>query len=259
MRCKYLLTSIVLALASGLGLPAPACAQVFGSVTAIGGSASDIALDETRGLLYVANFGASLIDVMSITDGSIHSSINVAPQPGALAISKDAQYLLIAHYANGNATPQGSNLITLIHLADNSIQTFNTGDSPLGVAFLGNDMALIITTTSILSFSPVSGQTAVLSTFANLANTLPVSQGTFPSQILQAALTTSGDGNTVWGIAGAGTSSQVIYRYSAATSSIYATVYVSSPALLPRLSVSYDGSYAMVGYTLIGINSLNPF
>jgi hypothetical protein len=258
MRYNYLLTSIAFALASGLGLPAPAGAQVFGSVTAIGGSASDIALDETRGLLYVANFGASLIDVMSTTDGSIHSSINVAPQPGALAISKDAQYLLIAHYANGNATPQGSNLITLIHLADNSVQTFNTGDSPLGVAFLGNGTALIITTTSILSFSPVSGQTAVLDTFANLANALPVSQATFPSQILQTALTTSGDGNTVWGIAGAGTGSQVIYRYSLVTSTIYATVYVSSPALLPRVSVSNDGSYAMVGYSLIGTNSLNP-
>ena len=53
MRYNYLLTSIAFALASGLGLPAPAGAQVFGSVTAIGGSASDIALDETRGLLYI--------------------------------------------------------------------------------------------------------------------------------------------------------------------------------------------------------------
>src|SRR5580704_6809013 len=176
MRYNGLLISLVLALASGLGLPAPATAQVFGSVTAIGGSASDIALDESSGYLYIANFGAGLIDVMSISSGTIQTSINVAAQPGALAISRDAQYLLIAHYANGATSPQGSNLITLIHLADNSVQTFNTGDPPLGVAFLGtklNSLAIIVTTTSILTFDPVSGQTAILGTFANLANTLP--------------------------------------------------------------------------------------
>src|SRR5580700_2209355 len=119
MRYNGFLISLVIASASGLGLPTPATAQVFGSVTAIGGSASDIALDESRGYLYIANFGAGLVDVMSTSNGAIQTSINVAPQPGALAISQDAQYLLIAHYANGSTSPQGSNLITLIHLADN--------------------------------------------------------------------------------------------------------------------------------------------
>jgi len=260
MRYNYLLTSLVFALASGVCLPAPASAQVFGSVTAIGGSASDIALDESRGLLYIANLGAGIIDVMSTTDGTIHSSFNVgALHPGALAISKDGQFLLVANYSNGAITPQGVNAITLIHLADNSVQTFETGDPPLGVAFLGSGVALVITTTSILSFDPVSGQTGVVTTFANLANTLPVVQATFPGQILQTALTTSGDGYTVWGIAGAGTGNQMIYRFDGRTGRIYATIYVSTPALLPRVSVSNDGTSAMIGYSLLGINSLNPW
>jgi hypothetical protein len=259
MRYNYFLTSLAFLLATGLSMPAPASAQVFGSVTPIGGSASDIALDEQRGLLYIANLGAGLIDVMSTTDGTIHNSINVAAlHPGALAISKDAQFLLIANYANGFTTPAGINAITLIHLADNSVQTFQTGDPPLGVAFLGNGLALIVTTTSILSFSPVSGQTAVLGTFANLAMALPVPQATFPGQILEAAVATSGDGYTVWGVASAGSASQMIYRYDSRTSTIYATGYVSSPALLPRVSVSNDGTYAMIGYSLIGTNRLNP-
>ena len=38
---------------------AQAGSPVFGSVVSIGGSASDIALDDTRGLLYIANFGAT--------------------------------------------------------------------------------------------------------------------------------------------------------------------------------------------------------
>src|SRR5437870_232492 len=39
-------------------------AGVFGRVVPIGGQASDIALDEARGVLYIANFPANRIEVM---------------------------------------------------------------------------------------------------------------------------------------------------------------------------------------------------
>ena len=85
--------------------PALCVAANFGTVVPIGGHASDIALDESRGLLYIANFTANRIEVMSTADYSIHTSMNVAPQPGALSISPDSKYLLVAHY--GNVTPAG--------------------------------------------------------------------------------------------------------------------------------------------------------
>lgn len=132
MRWNGILT---LTFAAALFAPDSAPAASFGQVVAIGGAASDIALDESRGLLYIANFGAATVEKMSLSDYSIQSSFNVAPQPGALAISQDSQYLLVAHYANGATSPQGSNLITLIHLSDGSRLTFTTGDPPLGVAF----------------------------------------------------------------------------------------------------------------------------
>lgn len=261
MRYYGLLITFVMALATAMGFPAPASAQIFGSVTAIGGSASDIALDETRGVLYIADLGGSVIDVMSTSSGTIQTSINVPSlHPGALAISRDAQFLLVANYNNGATTPQGTNSITLIRLGNNSSQTFETGDPPLGVAFLGNNnIALVVTTTSILTFDPVSGQTSVLGTFANLSTTLPAPFATFPGQILETALTTSGDGNTVWGIGSAGTGNQIIYRFDSKAGQVYATGYVSSPALLPRVSVSNDGTYAMIGYSLISYNRLNPY
>ncbi len=93
-----------------IALPAlatPITAAAFGSVVAIGGSASDIALDQSRGLLYIANFGASTIELMSTATNTIQSSINVLPWPGALALSSDAQYLVVAHYCNF-ATPPPS-------------------------------------------------------------------------------------------------------------------------------------------------------
>ena len=118
MQSKCLQGLLFVILAS---VPPPALqatTPVFGSVVAIGGSASDIALDETRGLLYIANFGAHTIQVMSTVDNTIHSSMNVLPWPGAMALSSDAQYLLIAHYCNGQTSPACINAITSIHLAD---------------------------------------------------------------------------------------------------------------------------------------------
>lgn len=229
-------------------------AASFGTVVAIGGPASDIVLDESRGVLYIADFGASTIDVMSLSDNTIHSSINVPPQPGAMAMSPDSQYLVVVHYGNYTSGATGNNQISVIHLADNTRQTFNTGDPPLGVAFVnngGSGQAMVVTTTGFLMFDPVSGQMAVVGTFANLAKSLPVNENTFPGQILETAMAASADGQVIWGIGGGGTGTQVIYQYYARTNSLAVTTDVSQPPLLPRVSVAADGSYAMVGWSLL--------
>src|SRR5579871_3269285 len=143
------------ALAFSAGICAAAPSQsVFGSVVAIGGTASDIALDEANGLLYVADFGSSTIDVLTLSDNTIHTSLNVAPNPGSIALSPGAQYLLIAHYGNGTTSPQGSNIVTSIHLADNSRQVFSLNEPPLAVAFTGNGQAVIVTTANVLTMDP---------------------------------------------------------------------------------------------------------
>ena len=100
MRWNGCLLSIALA---ALMSPVLCVAANFGTVVPIGGHASDIALDESRGLLYIANFTANRIEVMSTADYSIRTSMNVAPQPGAMSISPDSKFLLVAHY--GNITP----------------------------------------------------------------------------------------------------------------------------------------------------------
>src|ERR1700757_45064 len=100
MRWNGCLLSITL---TALMSPAFCVAANFGTVVPIGGHASDLALDESRGLLYIANFTTNRIEVMSTADYSIHTSMNVAPQPGAISISPDSKFLLVAHY--GNVTP----------------------------------------------------------------------------------------------------------------------------------------------------------
>src|SRR5438132_9907049 len=83
-----------------MALTTAAWSGTFGRAVPIGGQASDIAIDEGRGVLYIANFTANTIDVMSLADNTISTSINVAPQPGSLALSPDGQYLVIAHFGN---------------------------------------------------------------------------------------------------------------------------------------------------------------
>src|ERR1051325_6816229 len=92
--------SLILLAASLISAATLSHAATFGTVVPIGGHASDIALDESRGLLYIANFTANRIDVMSTNDRAIHSSMNVAPQPGALSISPDNLFLQVAHFGN---------------------------------------------------------------------------------------------------------------------------------------------------------------
>src|SRR6185295_15019905 len=86
----------------------------YGRVVAIGGQASDIALDEGRGVLYIANFTANRIEVMNLADLSIPRSINVSPQPASLAISPDGGYLVVGHFGNFAPPASSNNAITVI-------------------------------------------------------------------------------------------------------------------------------------------------
>src|SRR5438552_14277194 len=133
--CKVLAAALLM-------IPMCALGGTFGTVVAIRGHAADIALDERRGVLYVANFGANRIEVMSLAKHTIGTSINVAPQPGSMALSPDGQFLLIAHFGNFQSPSSPKNALTLINLATNGKQTFTLGDPPLGVAFGTDGRAL---------------------------------------------------------------------------------------------------------------------
>src|ERR1700730_13824303 len=106
----------------------------FGTVVSIAGHASDIALDESRGVLYIANYTANRIEVMNTSDRTIPQSINV-PYPGSLALSRDGKYLVVTSYANFQTPSQSTNTVTVISLGDRSRLTLGLAYPPLGVAF----------------------------------------------------------------------------------------------------------------------------
>lgn len=226
----------------------------LGKVVAIGGNASDLALDEARGVLYIANFTANRIDVMSLTDNSIQTSINVAPQPGSLALSPDGRYLVIAHFGNFTAPNTPNNALTIMNLATNGRQTFTMGNTPLGVAFGIDGQALIVTTTEFLLLDPFTGATRVLDTIAGVtAKTLPFKNANFPANIVASSLATSADGMHVYGITAASNQDNLTmeFHYDVNLKRVQAVQYTSSPPLGPRtVSVAKDGSYYLAGWTL---------
>src|SRR5580704_10532877 len=139
----------------------------FGTVVSIGGEAADLALDESRGVLYIANFTANRIDVMSLATNRVQTSINVPAQPSSISLSPDNHWLLVAHYGNNTAPASQENLLTLIDLtASNAKQTFALGNPPLGVAFGLDDQALVVTTGEFILFNPALGTTQILKTIA---------------------------------------------------------------------------------------------
>src|SRR5947209_19315833 len=143
-------------------------AGTFGKVVPIGGHASDLALDEGRGVLYIANFTANRVEVMSLADNTIQRSINVPSQPSSLALSPDGRYLVVTHYGNFAAPQNSSNGVTVINLETGVKQTYALGAAPLGVAFGIDNRAFIATASNFILFDPVLGTTEVLDTIQGL-------------------------------------------------------------------------------------------
>ena len=162
-------------------LAASAWAGTFGKVVAIGGHASDLALDEGRGVLYIANFTANRIDVMSLADNIVQRSINVPSQPSSLSVSPDGKYLVITHFGNVEAGQSSKNGLTVINLETSARQTFALGAAPLGVVFGIDNLAFIATSTDFILFDPVLGTMRTIDTISGLKiKTIPQPAASFP-------------------------------------------------------------------------------
>jgi len=234
-----------IALASSL--VSAAWGATFGKVVSIGGHASDLALDEPRGVLYIANFTANRVEVMSLANNSIQTEINVAAQPSSVALSPDDRYLVVAHYGSAAPPASSSNALTIIDLTTNGKQTFALGSPPLGVAFGINGLALVVTSTDFLLLDPAAGVTQELDTIAGLTSkTLPQPPASFPANIVAASVAASADGLFIYGFG-----DQLLFSYDVSNNILRAGFYTSSPTLGPRaVSVAQDGSYFTMGWTL---------
>jgi uncharacterized protein (TIGR03437 family) len=234
--------------------PAARPATTFGKVVEIGGHASDIALDERRGVVYLANYTGNRIEVISTSDGVVKQSMTVPAQPASLALSPNGKYLVVVHYAAFEAPASSANGITIIDLENNSRVRLTSGPAPLGVAFGADGMALVMTANNLQLLNTATGAATALADFAALTpEKLPVDFATFPPNIIAASMATSGDGLSIFGIGQGGDASKVFYfSHNVNTRATRILGYTTAPDLGPRVaSVSRDGSYLLIGWALI--------
>ncbi len=224
---------------------AVAAAATFGEVVSIGGQAADLALDEARNALYVANFTAGRIDVVSLSDRAVRTSIHVAPGPSSLALSRDGRYLVVTHFGNAEPPASPGNALTVLDLTTGARQSYVLGSPPLGVAFGSDGMALVVTTTEFLLLDPASGATDLLDTVADVtATSMPAAPGTPPVQIVATGIAASGDGRWI-----AGLTDTFRFTYDVSARRLAVRGYTASPPLGPRVvSVARDGSYYAAGW-----------
>jgi uncharacterized protein (TIGR03437 family) len=230
-----------------------AFAATLGTVVPIGGLASDLALDEQRSVVYVANYTANRIDVVSTKTNALvkSASWNVSAQPSALALSPSGRYLVITHLSNFTTPANG---MTIIDLTQNTRQTFSFGSAPLGVAFGSDGLALVVTTTDFLLLDPATGYSTTAATFANVAaKALPVDEIVGPRDIIRASVSASQDLSTIWGTIEVSNdqSKSMIFKYDVRNKTISSAVWTSAPINGPRVvSVNKTGSSALTGWGL---------
>lgn len=232
-----------------------AYAGTFGTVVPVGGEAADIALDPVRGVLYIANFTANRIDVMTLSNNTVQTSINVASQPSSISVSPDGHWLLVASYGN-NTSGSSTNALTLIDLTNSDAkQSFTLSNPPLTVAFGLDNNALVVTTAEFILFNPSVGTTTLLRTIPQVATqAIPQPPVTFPANFTQASSAVSGDGLTIAGMGGS--SSQILlFRYNVATHGLVSGFGSSAPPAGPRtVSLSQDGSLGTFFWAVFDAN-----
>ncbi len=242
-------------------LASAAFGATFGTRVVLGGQTSDLALDEARGLVYVANYTANRIDVVSTSTLRRVTTIAMPAGPASVALSPDGNYLVATHMMNFDptiATPDyGLSVITLSGGASNlqtQIVNYTFGSPPLGVAFGNDGIALVATTTEFDLFDPTRGYIATLTTISGIdTQLLPIAIGNYPADITQASMAVSGDGSRIFGTVGDGTNLKVStdFYYDVPSQQLNVMGWISSPPMGPRaVSVDQTGSTYMTGWTL---------
>src|SRR5436190_4286900 len=130
----------VVLLILGLACLRPAAAQstgsTFGDVIPLGGTPSDVVLDELRGRLYLVNNNKNSVDVYDYNLHQVVNTVKVGVTPLAAAMSMDNAWLYVTN--NGSAS------MSVIDLSSLSVtQTVLLPSKPQGVAVGADGRALV--------------------------------------------------------------------------------------------------------------------
>ena len=221
----------------------------IGTVVPVVGRVADVAYDESRGLVYLANFTGNQVNVYSVASASMLSPMPTGQGPASMAISPDAQRLYVAN--TGSLSISIFDLNTQQRLGDIAVTT-----RPDAVAMGFDGLLLVLGPAGLLRIDPASGQIFPLSVsvppvpagFPNIAVS-PVPGG------FRAGLVTSASGSLIVGLnqtpgAGGGR----LFVYDVASQTVLRSRNITG--ILAMLSVAPDGSRFMAGPFLFDTQTL---
>jgi YVTN family beta-propeller protein len=253
--------SLVFLLAFSASLSAQVTtAATFGTVIALGGTPSDVVMDESRQQLYLVNSAKNRVDILNMTTNTVVSSVNVGVAPLAAAMSMDNAFLYV--------TNSKSSTLSVISLTATGgpqvIQTVTLPAVPEGVAVGGDGRALIGTqgTNSLLIFDQTQVAGAQLTPVStppppSTPSPLPTTTTTRPQTTFNGKLIRTPDGLFIVGLTnpGANGANTYLFVYEVASGTVLRSRQVAGQSTV--LSISPDGSRFMAGYTLYDTATLN--
>ena len=263
-------------------------AATFGTLVPLHGTVSDIALDESRGQLYAANFSSYRVEVISTASKAVLSPILVTSPPSAVAVSPDNRYLVIGEYQKPSPDVPGGFLrdtggLTILDLSNNSRVHLDFTAPVLAVAFGADGQALVVTRTpispppppgaptpppvpNVFLLNPVSATLNAISTVHIDSQDLPlvppftgsVTLGTSPPQIIQTAVGVSGDRQTIVVL---GSPEFTFIRYDVPSNSVvFSGQGTASPPFGPRsVSVDQNGTNYLLGWAMLSSTSFQDY
>ena len=245
--------------------PKPARAQqpsgaTFGSIIGLGGTPSDIVLDELRGRLYLVNNSANRVDIWGINENATVGSISVGLTPLAAAISMDGAFLYV--------TNQASSSLSVIDLSTRSVvQTITLPAKPEGVA-VGSDGRALISTDGTGTGNPPANTLLIYDRTQSSSQQLSAVQvpppPSTPVGLTPTTLTTpvtkfnsklirTPDGQFIVGLTNPGATTYM-FVYEVASGVILRSRTVAGQSTV--LSMAPDGSRFMAGFTMYDTGTL---
>ena len=255
---SILLRAFALLLISGTPVLAQTAGATFGTVYSLGGTPSDVVMDEVRGRLYLVNSSANRIDVFSIPEKRVTNRIAVGQFPLAAAISPDNNYLYVTNTS-------GASLSVIDLGTDSVINSISLPARPEGVSVGSDGRALITTqgtgannalnTLLLYDRTQQTGQQIYSVPFPppiTTPNPLPVVFAGRPATAFPGRLIRTPDGNFLIGMVAinqnANTAQTTLFVYEVASGTIVQSRTVTGQSTI--LSMAPDGSRFMAGSTL---------
>lgn len=234
-------------------------AATLGRVVPLVGGASDVVLDETRGLVYLPSSIENLVNVYSISKQNFQTTVPTDQTPLSAALSRDGKSLFVACY--------NSSVIDVIDLSSLVVSARMTLPAKPEAIAVGNDGRVLISTTGngtggasnlLLVYDPTPNATPALSSLsvtppAPAAPTFPPPSGR-PFLSLRSQLVATPDGSAIAGVNVPAAGSPTVFIYQTASRTVLRSRTIAGCSTI--LAISPDAKRVQCGVNLLDASTL---